>query len=228
MKSKKIIQIFVVILLSICWKSNYSQIKKAKDIFTSDEVVWYGLDFSNAKFIGKFNHDLSQIPVSEFELVTKYIPAWNALVIMEPNNFDLKNAFRKKSIYNDLNPVKTRNDRINVEGIKTLNSHLIAKSEIPKMISEYKDGDKHEGLGLTFIVESFDKSNELGSFWVVFFDIKTKLVLFSEHCSGEPLGFGLRNYWAGSLKHVLKDIQYIKYEIWKKRFLKESNEVTNK
>ncbi len=214
-------------MLVVLSQNCYSQIK-TKEIFTSGEMVWYGLDFSNARFIGKFNHDFSHRSISDFELVTKYIPAWNSLIIMEPHNFDLKNTFKKQIVYNDLTAVNARNEAIKQDGILTLNSHFISKSDLNGIIAGYKDGTKTEGLGLTIVVESFDKANRQGNFWIVFFDIKTKLVLLSEHCSGEPVGFGVRNYWAGSLKHVLEDIRYGKYDAWKKRAFKESDIFTNK
>jgi hypothetical protein len=227
MKTKIIKQFIILLVLVMSSQVSYSQIK-TKEIFTSNEMAWYGLDFSNARFIGKFNHDFSNRPISEFELITKYIPAWNSLVIMEPHNFDLKNTFRKQFIYNDLTPVNSRNENIKADGIITLNSHSISKSDLNKIVSEYKDGVKTDGIGLTFVIESFDKANKQGNFWIVLFDIKTKLVLLSEHCSGEPVGFGLRNYWAGSIKHVLSDIRYEFYDQWKKKACKEADLLSNK
>lgn len=225
MKTKTIKHLILTILM-VTFNLSYSQVN-TKDVFTSKELVWYGLDFSNARFIGKFNHDFSSRPVSEYELINKYIPAWNSLVIMEPDNFDLKSAFRKKTVYNDLKPVSRKNEAIKEEGIITLNSYSITKDRISQIVSSYAEGDKQEGLGLTCIVESFDKANGQGNFWIVFFDIKTRQVLFSERCSGAPVGFGIRNYWAGALKHVLKTIRYEKYELWKKNSLK-GTELTHK
>src|SRR5690349_21636929 len=77
----------------------------SSDIFKEDAIVWYGLDFSRAKFIGKFDQGAGINSINEFELINKYIPAWNELVINQPERFDLKRVFRKNYIYNDLTSV---------------------------------------------------------------------------------------------------------------------------
>jgi len=138
---------------------------------------------------------------------------------------DLKAAFRKTNIYYDIKPVETLNAKINPEGVFTHNSHMIMKDKLPGMIKAYPEGDKKTGTGLVFIVESFDKSYRKGNFWVVFFDIQSRKILFSDYCSGIPSGFGLRNYWAGSLKHVLAEIQILRYNMWKKAAVRDNQQV---
>ncbi|MBL7931607.1 MAG: hypothetical protein JNL60_06890 [Bacteroidia bacterium] len=102
------------------------------------------------------------------------------------------------------------------------------KDKLPTMVKAYPEGDKKEGLGLVFIVESFDKSYHRGNYWIVFFDIQSRKILFSDYCSGSPSGFGLRNYWAGSLKHVLAEIQILRYNMWKKTALRDNQQVVTK
>lgn len=206
----------IVFATAMVWSITASAQTSVKDVFESREMIYYGLDFSQARFIGRFDHGFGHRPASEFEMVNKYIPAWNALVINEPWSFDLKNTFWKKRVYYDLMPVETCNANINPEQVFTYNYHLISRNELEKHIQSYPEGEKKEGLGLVFVVESFDKPARKGSFWVVFFDIKTKKILLSEHCEGKPSGFGILNYWAGSLKNVLNDIRYNKFKYWKR------------
>jgi hypothetical protein len=208
--------LFAFVLVFLSFKAQLS----AKDIFERRDMVWYGLDFSNAKFIGVPVCDFGK-KINEFDLVHKYIPAWNTLVIMQPNAFRLKSTFWKTDIYNDLKPVESMNEKIKPEEIYTLNSHYISKDLLEAKIQAYPQGDKKEGLGLVVVVESFDKPNHLGNYWVVFFDIQTKKILLSEHCSGKPVGFGMRNYWAGSLKHVLEDIHDYKFKMWRRTYIKD-------
>jgi hypothetical protein len=113
--------------------------------------------------------------------------------------------------------VEKNNKAISPDDVMTYNSHSISREEVSKIISKYDQGDKTEGLGLVFVVESFDKNIPYGAYWVTFFDIKTKKVLFTERCAGTPIGIGLRNYWAGSLKNVLTDIREQKFKMWKKQ-----------
>jgi hypothetical protein len=52
------------------------------------------------------------------------------------------------------------------------------------MISGYKV-HKTEGIGLVFIIDSFDKSTEKAKVWVTFFDIASKKVLLTEQVTGK-------------------------------------------
>jgi hypothetical protein len=196
-------------------QKSFSQLS-IKDAFSSRELVWYGLDFTKAKFIGKTDQAFDIKPVNEFELVNNYIPGWNNLVAMEQNNFNLRTAFWRNDVYYDLEPVKKHNAEIQPEGIMTYNRHTITKEDVENVVSTLKSGEKKEGIGLIFVVECFDKGAMLGSYWVTFFDIQTKKILFTERCAGTPKGFGLRNFWAGSIKQVLAEIREYKYKNWKK------------
>lgn len=219
----KILQLF---LLSLLVNSTFinAQLTPAS-VFTNNTLIWYGLDFTEARFIGKFDQGFDHNAVSANELITKYIPAWNKLILEEPRNFDLRSVFRKSNIYYDIKPVESGNVKIKAEGILSYNSYMLMKDKLANMIKAYPEGEMKEGLGLVFIVESFDKSYHKGSYWVVFFDIKSKAILFTDYCSGPPSGFGLRNYWAGSLKHVLTEIRFLRYDMWKKTAMRDNHSV---
>lgn len=194
----------------------FSQVS-TRDIFYSKEMVFYGLDFTRTKFVGRTEKGFDVL--TEFELVNEYIPAWNRLVAIEPDRFDLKNAFWKNNIYYDLKPVEAKNKEIDPHGgLVDDNPHTITPIQIEAMVSSYPQGDKKEGLGLVFIVENFDKPNVIANYYVTFFDVSTKKILFCERMSGVPIGIGPRNYWAGSLKRVLADIREFKFRHWKNKF----------
>jgi hypothetical protein len=210
-------------LLIITCFNNYAQ-HKTQDIFTEENIVWYGLDFTKAKFIGKVEQVKNFEQVSSIDIINKYIPAWNELVVMEPDNFKLESTFRKKTIHYDLNPVAARNGKIAEDNIIAINSNTITKEELQDMVSAYEGSNKQEGLGLVFIIESFNKPQSMASAWVVFFDINTKKILLSEYCKGEPAGFGVRNYWAGAIKKIMTDIRNNKYKNWKKLYSNSSDQ----
>lgn len=188
---------------------------EAKDVFTTDEIVWFGLDFSKAKMVGQFTQFGDAGEASGTQMKQKFFPAWNMLVLNEPKNFDLKKAFRKTGIFNDLSVVEKRNAAVDPDKLFTYNEHKIEKSEIEKIIAEYKGGEKKEGIGLVFIVEAFSKPAEMGSFYVTLFDIASHKVLITERLAGRTGGFGLRNYWARSVKEVIQQIDKTSYTSWK-------------
>jgi len=45
-------------------------------------------------------------------------------------------------------------------------------------------------------------------------------ILIHERLRGEPIGMGLRNYWAGALFRIMEDIQKNYYTKWKALYVK--------
>ena len=196
--------------------------KTAQDFLTGDDMVWYGLDFTKAKFVGSFDQMNGAGAASGTDIVTKYIPAWNMIVLNEQSKYDLRKAFRKANVFYNLDPVEKNNANIDVDAIMSYNSYKFDDPDktINEIIANYSDGEKKEGVGVVFIVEYFDKMKQQASYYVTVFDIKTKKVLIKQHIYAKPGGFGLRNYWARTIYNALKSIDSSYYKKWKKEYLK--------
>jgi len=176
------------------------------EIAKASEIVWYGLDFSNSKFVGKFDHGFGIAPVTGSDLKFNWIPKWNNLVVTEQQNYEIAKALKKPYVYYDIKAVNTINDKINPETLLDYNENNISDATITEMIKKYKAGDKKEGLGLVFIVSSFNKTVQMAKIHVVFFDIATKKIVSNETYIGKAAGAGMLNYWAGAIKHVIKQM----------------------
>lgn len=177
-------------------------------VFSTNEVVWYGLDFSKAKFVGQFDQGAGIAPATGYEMKNKWVGQWNALIAKEQPKFDLRKAFHKDNIYYDLEPSNTFNKKMDADACMTYNdASKLDNSVIEKMIKDYPLGEKKEGIGCVFVIEKFDKSADNAVLHVTFFDIKTKKVLLCERQEGKPVGIGMRNYWAGAIKAILKQIE---------------------
>ena len=181
-----------------------------KDIFTLDQLTWYGLDFSKAKMVG------SEGFKKPSEIKSKLFNDWNNTIITESIKFDLKRFFRKATVTNELGLVEKRNQTVDVDNLVTNNTYTLELSEVDKIISEYKT-DKKEGIGVVFIIESFDKTIAKGTMYVTFFSLATKKVLLTEKMTGKAGGAGLKGYWLGSVFNVLKQIDEGKYKEWKEK-----------
>ena len=62
-----------------------NQIIKAQDAMsasTATEIVWYGLDFTKAKFVGGFDYISSAASAKSIEIKTKWIHGWSSMIIM--------------------------------------------------------------------------------------------------------------------------------------------------
>ena len=60
-----------------------------------------------------------------------------------------------------------------------------------------------EGVGLVFIAWLLDKSKASAHYDVVYFDIKTRRIIFNTTVVAEAGGMSLRNFWANSIYNVI-------------------------
>ena len=211
---KKLIILIIIVFVA----ANSTKAQSPKDIFSTKEIVWYGLDFTKAKFIGQFDQGFGAMPATCADMRNKWIPEWNALIAKEPQNFDIKKSLHKDNVYYDIAPVNEMNSTISEEACMTLNPGKIEMSDVETMVKKYKTGDKKEGIGIVFIIENFNKGAEMADIYVTFFDIASKKVLISEKASGKVSGIGMRNYWAGAIKSILKQIEKKEYKNWEKKY----------
>jgi len=188
-----------------------SNAQSASSVFNTHEVTWFGVDFSNAKFIGPEGFS------NPVEIVDRFFDSWNNLVVSEQKKYDIKKHFRKRYVEYDLSIVKERNSSVDPDDLvlESYESHELSMEDIRQIISEYNSN--RSGLGLVFIVETFNKPRDLGTMYVTFFDIKTGKVLFTEKLSGKAGGIGLRNYWASSIHKVFIESGK-QYGKWKKYY----------
>ena len=208
----------VVLVLLFALSCNAFSQNSIKEIFTSNSIVWYGLNFSKAKMVGQFDQAMGAGEASGSDIKNKWIPAWNSIILTEPKNFKIKEAFHKDDVFYDITVNEKLKANINSEELMTFNSYKFdnAQKTVKDVVTKLK-GEKTEGIGVTFIVESFNKSLDEAVFYVTIFDIKTKNILIMERMVGKPVGIGLRNFWAGAVKHVIKQITTDYYKIWKSK-----------
>ena len=199
----KTISMILFLFGSICV---YGQTQS--DVFNSSSIVYYGLDFSNVRLIG------SEGFTDPTEIKNRFFRSWNHLLLTEKDKYDLKEAFSKTDVEYDLDVTDERNTTPNVEDLVINQSYRLEESKIPGMVKQYKY-DQTDGIGLVFIIESFNKTDQAGTLYVTFFDIATKKTLLVKKMGGKPGGFGLRNYWAAVIYDVLKDCKK-EYPKWAK------------
>lgn len=190
---------------------------KAQDkVYSATEIVWFGLDFTKATFVGQFDQGMGAMPANGTDMKNKWIPGWNSLIVAEPQNFDFKKAFNKESAFLDISNMNTLNSKIDVNKCMDINPGKINRGEIDGMVKKYSSKEKKDGVGLAFIIENFDKGAQMATVYVTFFDIATKKVLLCESIQGKAVGVGMRNYWAGSIKAILKKLGGGEFNNWKK------------
>lgn len=188
-----------------------AQSQDAAMIFKTHECTWFGLDFSKVKLIGSEGFS------DPFEIKDRYFEAWNQLFVSEPDKYDLGEAFMKDEVDFNLDVVEERNAMPKASELVMEGDYTLGEDDVQQMISEYNTGGK-DGLGVVFIMETFNKNEQEGTMWVTFFDMNSREVLLTKRMKGKAGGFGLRNYWAKSYYNVLKDIMKKKYKEWRKTY----------
>lgn len=206
--------IFLLLFCTLLVRSqNYAK------LLEGDSVVWFGLDFSKAKFIGSFSHIFGIDPNGGGDLVSQWIPDWNNLFIKEPMNFDMRTALKKPNLYYDLASVKAINSKIISDSVFTELpiKYKIANPEsaIAEMIKAYDSEKVKSGLGSVFIVESFNKETLNANIYFVLFEIAEKKVIGYRRLTGIPKGIGIRNYWAGAIKDIIGQVKNSAYPMIK-------------
>ena len=71
----------------------------AKDVFSAKSIVWFGLNFTEARMVGQFDQAMGAGPATASDLKNKWMPNWNGLIQSEPKNFKIAEAFKKNEVF---------------------------------------------------------------------------------------------------------------------------------
>lgn len=163
---------------------------------STTDVVWFGIDFTQARLVGSEGFTDVQ------KIKDYYFNEWNNVVVTESDKYNIQKYFGKTTVNRDLTIAERRNKTVSTANLVTNNSYTLDRSIVDKVIKDYKS--KQTGVGLVFIVESFDKTKEKAFVYVTMFDIATKKIIKCEKVEGSAVGFGFRNYWLGAIANVMK------------------------
>ena len=203
---KRILFIIIVSLSvqSLSAQSSFSEIKK------NHSWVWLGLDFSNTKLLGREGFNDPK------KIIDHYFIAWNQLIFDEGEKYDVKKAFKLKQLYTDDSYFDAINSTVKLNELFVDRSYSLSESDINNIVEEYNFSNIKQTIALVFIIERLDKPKEQAVFWVTLINSRTKEIILTERMIGKPGGFGFRNYWAGSIYDIIKQIKKKKYKQSKK------------
>lgn len=198
------------IILFIFLISSTVLISQENPVFDSKDMVFYGLDFTKARFTGGFGL------TSPATMQDKYMPALNELMIDERRRYDVAKSYKKKNVeyYFDLA------DQFNSKGDiydQYINEDIdmLSDEEVNFVVNQYIVDEKHHGLGLVYIVDEVNHIRSLITIQITFFDIESGEVYFRKRARGDMKGFSIRNYYAGGIRQIIKDSEKT-YLNWKK------------
>ena len=205
--SRNIISILLILLSQVLVMAQGS----LADVFENDKrIVWYGLDFTKAKFIGTDGFS------DPNKIVTYYFTNWNELVNNESEKYDVRKAIQRRDMEYVLGPVRTNNEKVDPTTLVQGHLNKVSEDEAKEAVQALDLSGEDPGVGMCLVVENFDKPTDKGSYWLVFFDISSKSTIHIQKIEATANGFGFRNHWAKSFKGVLEKIEGKYYRKWRK------------
>lgn len=162
-----------------------------------ESINFYGVDYSAAKVFGAAESP-AQLKAA-FEGI-------NRLFITEAKKYDVSKQLKVKVNEILLDAVNQVNGTIRSKELMTTNmSYTLSEEEIRQAVRALPI-QKQPGIGLVIIAKLLNKAEAYGSYQVVFFNTETKEIIEDWATGGKAKGFGLRNYWAGSIYKVIKKL----------------------
>ena len=207
---KKLLLFVMVLLVG----GNVSAQNSMADLFSGKaKLVFLGLDFTQAKYIGKIGF------TDPGAIQNQHMVSWNNLIEMEPKKFSLQKPFSLKDdqYMSKVEDMVKLNKAANVADNITDDAYSITEDQVKKSVAKYSLSEK-DGIGVVYVVESLSKTAEKLTAWVTFIDLSTKKVLYTEKVEGKAGGFGFRNYWAGGVYKINNEIDSKLYKKWSKQF----------
>lgn len=161
---KKLLSLLLMFLFAI--PCTFTQ--NINEVFDSNECTWFGLDFSKVKMIGSegFNNPKA--------IKDQFFESWNNLIINEKDKYNIGKAFKKEKVHYFLDVVEKRNEIPEVDELVINQLYSISEEDVISIIKEYNSNGRI-GLGIVFIMESFDKHNRVGAMWVTLFDMNSNV-----------------------------------------------------
>lgn len=146
------------------------------DVANSNELTWYGIDFTKARFVGFSNAEMVK------EIADSLTSTWSGNHLIGKEEKLLKKQFGKESIHISTATVEKRNAAIDFSKEMVDHSYSLDHEDINKVVSEYKFSGK--GYGVLLIVETFEMQNEKVFVWATYVNNATGQLISSRRYSG--------------------------------------------
>lgn len=158
----------------------------------NEKIYAYGVDYSYAKVYA------ADESVEQFAKAFENI---NMLIITEPEKYDFSRIMGKKVdvVIEPILKVITTCDYTN---LKSLNN-TYEEPNYAEIVKNY-NLPQTEGMGLVLVAKLLNKPMSKATYELITFDVSTREILSKREVAGKAGGFGLRNYWAGSVYNVIK------------------------
>ncbi|WP_221393142.1 hypothetical protein [Dyadobacter sp. NIV53] len=206
-------KLFLLVFGLFCFGQASAQYTLADMFSGKAKVVFLGLDFTQAKYIGRAGF------MDPTAIQNQHMASWNTLIEVEPKKFSLQKPLKLRDgqYSSKVEDMIKYNKSANVADNITDSEYSITEDQVKKSVSKYSLSEK-DGIGIVYVVESLSKTAERMTAWVTFIDLDSKKVIHTEKIEGKAGGFGFRNYWAGAVYKINQNIDSKYYKQWSKPY----------
>ncbi len=199
------------IIASILFTTLSMNAQTSKDIYSPGKypMYWLGIDFSTLKLVDIY--DQSPEKIQEV-----YLKSLNHLMVTERTKFSVENMFYRPTVEYTIEKTDSIIDLIEPKQLLSNKATTLSDEELEKVISAYNFSDKEQGIGVMLIAEYFNKTLQEASYVLVAINTVDNTIIFKERYLTKAVGFGFRNYWAGSIYEVFKSTKKSYYKLRKK------------
>jgi hypothetical protein len=187
------------------------------DIFKTDEIYFFGYDFTNFKLIdpGKIDNGES-MKTFIFDLISK-------MNVERMDQIKCAYFFKKDTVIYFQKSVNTLNEKTNWRNLLGTEKHSIPENSLQGMVNKYNTEGK-SGIGLVEIMECFYKPKKQTTIWYVFFDMSSKKIIDTYETSNPDADswHGLSEYWAVGVHSGFGFFLSDHYRKLQKEFLKNN------
>lgn len=186
-------------LVAIC-----AQAQSKPQVFDLEKLTWYGVDCSHLQCIGDYSHWGDKNRLKDI-----YMPAWNNVILNEPEKFNLSYFFYCNNIDTDIKVATELNAAITTDSLVeryTRKSKYMSETEISQHIKSYYKSNK-KGWGVVFMPENFDGYTKRAVIDLIIFDIESGDIALMKRLNSIGGGVGIRNYWVNTVHTCLNSVR---------------------
>ncbi len=190
-------------------------------VFTASGFTFFGVDYSRVRLIGDHGHGAGT-NMDPAQIRDKYFNAINELVFNEKKKYDFEKATGGKKIAYDFSSVAKINLTADTAKMRNFSEHVPLKaSEIRAMVKKYSlNTSAKNNIGMVLIADKMDRVETEAYYYVVFFNVADRDVIFYSYVKGKPRGMGYRNYWAGAIYSIVRDMTRSDWKYWESVVMK--------
>lgn len=193
---KALIRRYFIIIIGLTLVIDTSKAQNMSDFYQAEELTWYGIDFSQARFIN-FRDELSPTEIKELVLNN-----WTLDPLTEEHEKVIRKRFHKKVIKSNIEIARQRNTAAEFADKIVSEGYDMTLDEIKKILSGYKI--KGNGYGILLVVEGFEKVTDYAYIWILFIDERKGEILGSTRSLCRAFIGGMDERWLGAIKYSLE------------------------